>query len=65
MQENENWRKSNPGEDNGNARLTETDVLRIRRFFALGWKHREIAEEFSISLSSVGKIVNRKSWRHI
>ncbi len=52
------------GEQNGNARLTATDVLEIR---SLAEAHRpeEIAARFAISPSHVVNICARHRWRHV
>jgi len=53
------------GEKHGYSKLTEDDVREIRRLYAGGRFHREIAEEYGIALSHVSRICNRKSWKHI
>lgn len=54
------------GEDNGNSKLTNSQVYRIRELYDTGLlKQDEIAKVFSISQVQVGLIVNRKNWRHL
>jgi predicted XRE-type DNA-binding protein len=53
------------GEQNGAARLTEKDVLEIRRRVTEGATQSSIAREFGIAQPSVSDIVNRKKWKHI
>jgi len=47
------------------AKITESDVLRIREMCALGFKGREIAEIFPITITAVFKIKHRKCWKHV
>ncbi len=54
------------GEDMGNARFTEKQVLNVRAFHKLGvLNYSEIARLLDTSPSVINNIVNRKSWRHI
>jgi hypothetical protein len=55
-------RKVFRGIENGNARLTENIVRAIR---ATMEPQRKIAKQFNICQSTVGKIKNRKIWRHL
>jgi hypothetical protein len=55
---------SNPGEKNGNAKLTEADVLKIRSLENTATTN-EIARQFSIHFSTVRSIILRKKWNHI
>lgn len=60
--------KVSRGEDSGNAKVTEADVLEIRRLYeerpGYGRK-RWIAKRFGISEGHVGQIIHRRAWRHI
>lgn len=47
------------------ARLTESDVVEIRRLYECGVSQPRLAERFNVGRSQVGKIVNRQNWRHI
>lgn len=54
------------GSRNGNSRLLEKDVIRMRKMYARGgWTWRTIAKEFGVSLPLVDKILRRKLWRHV
>lgn len=54
------------GEKNGSARLTTSDVLRIRALKADGpVTNTAIAKEFNISPEHVRSIVARKKWAHV
>jgi Autographiviridae endonuclease len=47
------------------AKLTESDVLEIRREVAAGTCQRRLAERFGVSPSSINVIVRRRRWRHV
>jgi len=53
------------GEDNGRAKLTESDVREIRRLHAGGWLLREIVDEYGISKLNVSRICSGKRWKHL
>lgn len=54
------------GERVGTSKLTEAQVLEIRRLRAMGIKQSVIAEQFNIDRSHVSLITGkRKSWSHI
>lgn len=50
------------GEQNVKSKLTEQDVLDIR---ASTFTHRQIAEQFGVSLALVGFVRQRKVWKHV
>ncbi len=47
------------------AKLTDSDVIEIRRLKASGETERTIAAKYSISQSLVGHIARRLKWRHL
>jgi len=54
------------GRRNGAAKLTEADVIEIRRLYATGdWLQREIGAKFGLRAGYVCLIVNRKLWAHV
>ena len=58
-------RMSLPGEANPNSRLTERDVLEMRRLYATeGRTLAALAEQFGVTLSAVGQVVTGKRWGH-
>lgn len=60
------WKSpKNAGGTHGMAKLTETDVVRLRTLHAEGWRLPRLAQEFGVGIASVSMIVNRKTWRHI
>jgi ribosomal protein S27AE len=54
------------GGQNHNAKLTEADVLLIRRLYVLGGiTHSQLARKFGVHTSVIGRILLRKAWAHI
>ncbi len=52
------------GERNGQSKLTEADVRAIRSLSGT-MTHREMAERFGVSRSTIGVIIQRKKWAHV
>lgn len=59
-------RKGHSGTGNGQAKLREPEVLKIRELWATG-EHlqRELGAMFKVSTHTIWRIVNRKIWTHI
>lgn len=53
------------GERNWKAKLTEGQVVEIRRRYAAGETQTALGREFKVSQPMVGFIVRRENWRHI
>ena len=53
------------GSRHGMARLTEADVLEIRRLAVDGETYRTIATRFGVSHHTVGVIVRRQAWARV
>lgn len=53
------------GERSGVNKVTDADVLEIRRLAAAGHRQRDIAARFGIAQGNVGFIVRRETWRHV
>lgn len=53
------------GEDAPNAKLTERDVLQIRKRVAAGEFQKRIAKEYGVNPSNVSAIKRRLTWRHL
>jgi hypothetical protein len=53
------------GERDGNARLTEPQVLEIRARYAAGERQDRLAAEFGVTQVNISCVVRRKTWRHI
>ncbi len=54
------------GVENGSAKLTDTEVLLIRKLYATGdWPQTFLALWFGVSQRTIWSIVKRKTWRHL
>lgn len=53
------------GIKNGTAKLTESDILDIRRLKNKGYKVSWLSTTFSVSQSNIYRIINRELWKHI
>lgn len=53
------------GTKNANAKLTDRDVLEIRKLRAAGALSRELSEKFGVSEANISSIARRSSWKHI
>ncbi len=59
-------RRAGVGERHRSAKLTESDVLKIRQMFTGHWATAaDMASHHGITVRSVYDIVNRKTWRHV
>lgn len=62
--------KYQPGESNGNTRLTEDDVREIRRIWHehIG-SHRglgkELAYRYKVGVPTISNIVHYRTWKHV
>lgn len=54
-----------PGMKNAQAKLTDAQVIDIRRRYAAGELQVPLAAEFGVSQLTVSVIVRRKTWRHL
>lgn len=53
------------GSRNGQSKLCETDVERIRDQARCGRKQRHIARQFGISEQALSAIIHRRTWQHV
>ena len=54
------------GTRNPKCKLSEKDVIRIRRLYSTGrYKQSDLSKIFSVDQTQISCIVLRKSWRHI
>lgn len=58
-------KKANQGSSNGSAKLTEADVIQIKRRLSYGDKTVSIANDYGVSKSTVGFIKQGVTWKHI
>lgn len=57
---------SNKGSKAGRAKLTESDVLEIRKRYAAGGVSQDsLAKEYGVSQHTISCIILRKNWTHI
>ncbi|MFS9419110.1 NUMOD4 domain-containing protein [Citrobacter sp. C411] len=59
------WRGNVKGERNGNSKISNDDVIKIKEMVANGFPQCEVARLFGIHNSKVSRIVNGKAWRHV
>jgi len=54
------------GEKHGQAKLSEDQVLKIRRLYKTGdYTYRALGKIFDVAHSHIRNIINRKTWTHI
>lgn len=53
------------GQDNVNAKLSNSVIYLIKKYRAKGWKLREIAGLCKVSESLISMILNGKRWKHL
>lgn len=58
-------RKARVGESNNDAKLTNKDVLDIRKIRGQGISCRIIGIQFGVSTAAIWRVVNRITWKHI
>jgi len=58
-------RKKQDGSDNDMAKLTEDEVVAIRRRHTAGATQPELALAFGVQRTNISLIVNRRTWRHL
>ena len=56
----------NKGSAQHNSKLTEEQVLEIRRLYATGnYSHRALAKIYNVNHRLIGNIVKRLCWKHV
>ena len=67
MLEKERESKSprNTGENHGKSKLTEQDIINIRKLYRDGNTQIEISKIYSVSNMCISHIVNNKRWKHM
>jgi hypothetical protein len=69
----EHWTRKKPerlahqkGEAHGMAKLTESNVIEIRRIYASGgFSQQRLADIYGVSQRSIGDVIRRKKWSHV
>ena len=59
---NGEWRVAPSGEEHGRARLTWPQVHAIRAAAAQGTKQNVLADQYAVSRTQIGHIVNNRRW---
>lgn len=57
--------RSLKGEDSPRARLTEADVVLLRKMHADGHAIKALAREWKLPRTTVQYVIQRKNWRHV
>ena len=58
--------KAKKGSENPNAKITEQDVVEIRRLYATSeMPGTKLAEKYGISQANVYEIIHRTAWKHV
>ncbi|MDF3046723.1 MAG: sle1 [Ornithinibacter sp.] len=57
--------RGNLGSVNGQAKLTEAQVVEIRRRVADGEMKKRLAIEYGVDPSTITAVIKRKTWRHV
>jgi len=64
--ERSEWPSYNQGEDSGNAKLTESDVIDIKKQYKSGRATQtELAQKYDITQPNVSDIVRGVRWSHV
>lgn len=53
------------GERNNKSKLSESEVLNIRRLKKLGQSNTQLSEMFGVDKSNISCIILRKTWKHL
>ena len=60
------YRERMTGENNPEAKLTEKQVLQIRKLYATKkYSQEQLCKRFQVNRSCINKIVHRKRWKHL
>ena len=57
--------RSRKGEDSPTSKLTESDVIEIRRCMSAGESYKDIGRRYGIHPMHCYNIASRTTWRHI
>lgn len=58
-------RRSTRGVRNAAAKLTDDDVLTIRRLRVDGWTYARLGDRFGVGKTTIGRVVRRAIWNHV
>jgi len=51
------------GENSSNAKLTKKQVLEIRKECVINGNYLEFAKQYNVTISTIGRIVRKQSWK--
>ena len=54
-----------PGRSNPRSKLTDDDVVEIRRLAGFRVKYDTLAYQFGVAPTTIAQVVQRKTWRHV
>jgi DNA invertase Pin-like site-specific DNA recombinase len=60
-----NRQRQSKGEDRHSAKLTEDDVVEIRKLSNGGVHFKELSKEFGVSDTQIRRIVKKERWKHV
>ena len=53
------------GSRNGQSKITETDVIEIRRLASLGWTATKLTKKYPLDRMTISRCIRRETWRHV
>jgi hypothetical protein len=53
------------GARNAMTKLTDAEVMEIRRLYAEGMRNKDLSRQFSVSPGNISMIVHRRKWTHL
>ena len=65
LEENSSEKIPAVGSKVGNSKLTEVQVLEIRKLGSKGYGMRELGRLFNVDHKTISAIIKRKTWNHI
>lgn len=57
--------RQSKGENVHSAKLTEADVINIRKEIARGIKQAELARQYNVAFTTINRIHRKRSWKHV
>lgn len=60
-----NFKSNRSGEKSSGAKLTEKDVIKIRKLHEFGVSYAELGRRFNVTSVNCSNIVKRKIWSHV
>ena len=54
-----------PGESNGRSKLTEQNVIEMRKLKEDGYSYGKLSLKYGVAKSTIINIIKRRKWNHI